>query len=94
MASVGYGYSGLRSWSAGVAASYMSSTSLGNAIGRYQSLVGSYHMSRHIAGPISFVSSFNATQYRSDTVSAYNRLIYTASVGFGYSTGERPVPFF
>jgi hypothetical protein len=93
-ASVGYGYSGLRGWSLNAAATYTSALSLGNVTGRYKDLMGMYSMSRQIVGPLSFVSSFNATRYRSASFTGYNRLIYTASVGIGFSSGNKPVRFF
>jgi hypothetical protein len=51
-------------------------------------------MSRQIVKSLSFVSSFSATQYQSGSFNAYNRLIYTASVGIGFSSKKIPVRFF
>jgi hypothetical protein len=93
-ASAGYGYSGLRKWSLNVGVSYVTALSLGNVRGGYGDITGSFGMSRQIKGPLSFVSSFGATQYRSNTFSNYNRLIYTGSVGLGFSTKNIPVRFF
>jgi hypothetical protein len=62
-------------------ATYMSALSLGNVTGRYAGLTGSCRVSRQIVGALSFVSSFNAMRYQSESIAAYNRLIYTASVG-------------
>jgi hypothetical protein len=93
-ASVGYGYSILRDWSLNVSATYMSALSLGNATGHYEGLTGSCRLSRHIAGALSFVSSFNAMRYQSESIAAYDRLIYTASVGFAFSSRNSPMQFF
>jgi hypothetical protein len=93
-ASVGYGYSGLRKWSMSIGASYLTALSLGNVQGGYGQIAGSYSASRQLVGKLSFVSSFNATQYRSNSFTAYDRLIYSASVGFAFSTKNIPVRFF
>lgn len=93
-AAAGYGYSGLRKWNLNVGVTYVTALSLGNVQGGYGEISGSYGMSRQIVKSLSFVSSFNATQYRSGSFSAYNRLIYSASVGIGYSSRNIPVRFF
>jgi hypothetical protein len=93
-AGVGYGYSGLRKWSLNLGASYVRALSLGNIQGSYGEFSGTYSMSRQIIGQLSFVSSFNATKYESDPFAAYNRLIYTASIGLGFSSKNIPVRFF
>jgi hypothetical protein len=93
-ASAGYGYSGLRKWSLNIGASYFSALSIGNVQGSYGDIAGSYGMSRQIVGPLSLVSSFSATKYRSSSFNAYNRLIYSVSVGIGFSSKSIPVRFF
>jgi hypothetical protein len=93
-ASVGYGYSGLRKWNMSIGATYVRSLSFGNVQGGYGDLSGSYSVSRQLTGKLSFVSSFNATKYESSSFSAYNRLIYSASIGLGYSSRDIPVRFF
>jgi hypothetical protein len=93
-AMAGYGYSGLRKWSLGLSVSYSTALSLGNVTGNYGQVTGSYSMSRQIVKSLSFVSSFSATQYQSGSFNAYNRLIYTASVGIGFSSKKIPVRFF
>jgi hypothetical protein len=94
IASVGYGYSGLRKWSLNIGASYGSALSFGNIRGSYGQVTGVYSMSRQIVKSLSFISSFSATQYQSGSFAAYNRLIYTASVGLGFSTRNIPVRYF
>jgi hypothetical protein len=51
-------------------------------------------MSRQIVKSLSFVSSFSASKYQSSSFSGYNRLIYSASVGLGFSPSNIPVRFF
>jgi hypothetical protein len=93
-AGAGYGYSGLRKWSLSIGVSYVKALSLGNVQGGYGQVAGSYGMSRQIVGQLSFLSSFSATQYQSNSFSLYNRLIYSASVGLGFSSKSIPVRFF
>ena len=93
-AGAGYGYSGLRKWGLSIGVNYMKALSLGNVQGGYGQISGSYSMSRQIVGQLSFVSSFSATQYQSNSFNLYNRLIYSASVGLGFSTKSIPVRFF
>jgi len=93
-ATAGYGYTGLRDWSANISANYASSDSLGSVAGRYGQWGGQFRLSRRITGSVSVVSSFTALQYDSGAYAGYNRLIYTASIGLGFSSGERPVRLF
>jgi hypothetical protein len=93
-ASAGYGYSGLRRWNLSIGVYYTKALSVGNIQGGYGQVTGFLGMSRRIVGQLSFVSSFNATKYQSDTFSAYNRLIYSASIGLGFSSKPIPVRFF
>ena len=93
-ASAGYGYSGLRKWSLGTGVTYTRALSLGNVQGSYGQVSGSFGLSRQIIRQLSFVASFSATQYQSGSFSAYNRLIYSASAGLGYSSKNIPVRFF
>jgi hypothetical protein len=93
-ASVGYGYSGLRKWSLNIGATYLTALSLGNVQGGYGQVSGSFSMSRTLVGKLSIVSSFSATQYQSGSFMAYNHLIYTASIGLGFSSRNIPVRLF
>jgi hypothetical protein len=93
-AAAGYGYSGLRKWNMNVGVTYIRALSLGNIQGSYGQITGSYGVSRRIVGQLNFVSSFNATKYQSPSFSAYNRLIYTASIGIGFSSKDIPLRFF
>jgi hypothetical protein len=91
---LGYGYTGLRKWSLGLSAQYTTALSFGNVQGGYGQIMGTYSMSRQLVKSLSLVSAFTATQYRSNTFSGYNRLIYMASIGLGFSSGNLPVRFF
>ncbi|HUB78278.1 MAG TPA: hypothetical protein VMB03_05750 [Bryobacteraceae bacterium] len=93
-ASAGYGYSGLRKWSLNAGLFYSRALSLGNIQGGYGGLSGSVAMSHELFSHVSFVASFYATKYQSSSFSPYNRLIYTASIGLGYSSKNIPVRFF
>jgi hypothetical protein len=87
----GYGYTGLRHWSLGVAFTYATALSIGNVNGGYGNISGSFSMSRSLGHALSFVTSYSANQYRSPNFTLYNRLIYTGSVGIGWSPGDIPL---
>ena len=87
----GYGYTGLRRWSLGVGCTYTTALSIGNVNGGYGSISGSFNMSRSLGHSLSFVTSYLANQYRSPDFTRYNRLIYSASVGIGWSPGDIPL---
>jgi hypothetical protein len=93
-ASGGYGYSGLHKWSLNAGAYYVRALSLGNVQGGYGQVTGTFSLSRQLVSHLSFVASFNATHYQSSTFNPYNRLIYSASIGLGYSSRNIPVRFF
>jgi hypothetical protein len=93
-ASASYGYSGLHKWSLGIGVNYTTALSLGNINGGYGQVTGYYGMSRQLFGKLSFVSGFNATHYFSNSFAGYDRLIYSASAGFGYSSRTIPIRFF
>jgi hypothetical protein len=87
----GYGYTGLRRWSLGVAFAYTSALSIGNVDGSYGNVTGNFSISRALFRNINFVSTYGANQYLSNSFTHYNRLIYTAMVGIGWSPGEVPL---
>jgi hypothetical protein len=87
----GYGYTGLRRWSLGINVTYISALSIGNVSGSYGNISGSFSMSRSLGHSLSFVTSYSANQYRSPNFTHYNRLIYTGSVGIGWSPGAIPL---
>jgi hypothetical protein len=94
IASAGYGYSGLRKWNLNIGVRYATALSLGNVQGGYGQVAGLYGLSRQIVKSLNFVSSFAATQYQSGSFGAYNRLIYSASIGLGFSSNNVPLRFF
>ncbi len=93
-ANAGYGYSGLRKWSFNIGVGYVRALSLGNIQGTYGQVAGSFGLSRQLFSHVSFVSSVSATQYQSGSFTEYNHLIYSATVGLGFSTKNIPVRFF
>jgi hypothetical protein len=90
----GYGYSGLKQWSLNASVQYSTALSFGNVTGGYGSVSGGISMGHKLFGAISLTSSFSATQYQSNSFTLYNHLVYSASVGLGYSTKGIPVRLF
>jgi hypothetical protein len=90
-ATAGYGYTGLRRWSMGATASYSKALSQANLVGDYGGAAGTFSMSRTIARNFHFVASFAANQYRSNAFTRYNRLVYTATAGLGWTPGDVPL---
>jgi hypothetical protein len=93
-AQLGYSYSFLRDWTFNVGGTYLSALSAGNAVGQYRDFGATYRMTRRIAGPITFISTFTAMRYSSASVAGYDRLIYIASAGFRFTSGDRPMGSF
>jgi hypothetical protein len=93
-AAAGYGYSGLKKWNMNVSVTYGRSLSLANVTGSYSQVAGFFGMSRQIVSKLSFYTSLSATQYQSGSFSLYNRFIYTASAGVGWSSRSIPLRFF
>ena len=87
----GYGYTGLRHWSIGLSASYIKSFSFINNVGNYGGVAGSFSISRQLMHNVNFVAAFTANQYQSSSFQKYNRLIYSASVGLGWTPGDVPL---
>jgi hypothetical protein len=90
-AMAGYNYTGLRRWSFGVAAGYQRANSIGNVIGTYGGPTGTVTASRQIIRNVHGIASFSARQYSSASFALYNRLIYDARIGVGYSPGDVPL---
>ncbi len=88
---VGYGYNGIRHWSIGLSASQVKSQSIGNVIGEYSSASGSLSVSRQLWNTMHLVSSFSVRNYSSGSFTGYNRLIYSATLGFGFAPGAIPL---
>jgi hypothetical protein len=87
----GYEYTGLRRWSMNAQAGDSWSDTTGNATGSYRGVTGNMSVSRSLGGSAHFTASFSARQYQSASFSQYNRLIYSATVGIGFTPGDVPL---
>jgi len=86
-----YNYTGLRHWSAGLDFSYYSSKAISNLNGHYAGLSGGLHISRRLVHSLHFVTNFAVRQYSSQDYARYDRLIYRATIGFGWAPGDLPL---
>lgn len=86
-----YSYTGLKRWSFSAHAGWSKSQSIGNVSGTYGGEDGGFSMSRQLVKSIHFVSGFSARKYSSGTYDAYNRTIYEASFGLGWTPGDVPL---
>ena len=87
----GYTYTGVRHWSFDIQAGYDQSKSLMNFVGEYRDYRGGFRLSHQITGALHAIAGVSASQYDSPSFANYNRLIYDARVGFGFSPGDVPV---
>jgi len=87
----GYAYTGLRRWSFNSEVTAGLGKSIGNVIGDYNTYAGTITVSRRIGGAWSTITSFSARYYNSSDFTNYNRTIYTARVGIGFSPGDVPL---
>jgi hypothetical protein len=87
----GYTYTGLRRWSFAAEVSYARARSLGNIEGVYSSTSGSLTASRQIIRTVHFLVSYSARHYDSPDLTGYNRVIYAARVGIGFTPGDVPL---
>ena len=90
-ANAGYNFTGLRRWSFGINASYQWAQSLGNVGGRYNTAAGGFTISRQITRSVHALATFRASKYSSPTYSNYNRPIYDARIGLGFTPGDVPL---
>ena len=90
-ASLGYSYTGLRYWSFSAQFGYDRANSLGNIIGSYGDLGGSVSASRTLSHSLNVVASLYGRKYQSGTFAAYDRLIYSARIGLGFTPGDIPL---
>jgi hypothetical protein len=94
-ASAGYTYTGVRRWSFAANAFYNKATTVGETVGgvagSYGGTNGTLSASRLIARSMHVVASFNANRYNSDNFALYNRTIYSARFGFGWTPGDIPL---
>jgi hypothetical protein len=90
-AAAGYTYTGLRKWSFNIESGYDRSKSLGNVLGYYGNVGGSFSASRELGHSLHAIASFYARQYQSPDFTKYNRLIYSARLGIGFTPGDIPL---
>ncbi len=89
-AMVGYTYTGLRRWSFSSFFDYNRSSTIGIA-GKYGNLGGTITASRQIARSLHLVGAVQANKYESPTYAQYNRPIYDAHFGLGWTPGIVPL---
>ena len=90
-AMAGYTYTGLRRWSFNTNAMYARASVLGVGHSHYGDAVGSVAASRQITRFMHFVATYSLRKYLSPDFNQYNRLLYTVSVGFGFTPGDIPL---
>jgi hypothetical protein len=89
--SAGYTYTGLRRWSFSSDVTYNHAKSIGHNIGRYSDVSGTVSLSRQIQRTVHFVFGLDVRQYQSGNYQKYNRLVYGAHIGLGFSPGDVPL---
>ena len=87
----GYTYTGLRHWSFSTEFNSNLSQSVGNVIGGYRDYGGALRTSREIGHALHTFAAFSAHRYSSASFAGYNRPIYDARVGIGFSPGDVPL---
>jgi len=90
-AAAGYTYTGLRRWSFTMQALFDRGSSLGNIIGTYGDISTGFSMSRQITGGMHFVAGGEARRYQSPSFNQYNRNVYDAHIGLGFTPGNVPL---
>ena len=87
----GYTYTGLRRWSFNITLAGDMATSIGNVSGDYNDYGGQVQTSRQVSRFVHAIASFSARRYSSPNFAAYNRPIYDARIGVGFSPGDLPL---
>jgi hypothetical protein len=90
-ATIGYTYTGLRRWSCTAQVMYDRGDSQGNVLGTYGDISGGMSISRQIVKSLHFVVGADARRYQSPSFNLYNRTVYDASLGLGFSPGAIPL---
>ncbi len=90
-ANAGYSYTGFRHWSFTLQTFYERAKSLGNFIGTYGDFSGGFAMSRQITGSLHVVAGAEARHYQSPSFNQYNRNVYDAHIGLGFTPGDVPL---
>jgi hypothetical protein len=87
----GYNFTGLRRWSFGASVMTSRASSLGNVVGDYNTTSGGFTVSRQISRLVHLIASVRASKYSSPDFANYNRPIYDARIGFGFTPGDVPL---
>jgi hypothetical protein len=87
----GYSYTGLKRWSFSANAGWNKSQSVGNVTGTYGGTIATVSMSRQIVRGLHFVTNVGVRKYSSTTFNNYNRNIYDARIGLGWTPGDIPL---
>jgi hypothetical protein len=87
----GYSYTGLRRWSFSLQANADLAKSFANVVGQYNDYGGQFQASRQVSRAVHAIASFSGRKYSSPTFAGYNRPIYDARVGVGFSPGDLPL---
>ena len=87
----GYTYTGLRRWSFNFNTAYSRASGLSTQNTRYGNVMATVAASRQIARSLHFIASYSARQYQSPDFNKYNRLVYVATMGFGFTPGDVPL---
>ena len=91
MGSAGYTYTGLRRWSFGANITYERAKSIGNVVGSYDSEIAYVSMSRQLVHSLHLVASFSGRKYHSPSFASYNQVVYTGTIGLGWTPGDVPL---
>jgi hypothetical protein len=87
----GYTFTGLRRWSFGLEFSSDLAKSVANVTGDYNDYGGALRTSRQISRAVHAIAIISARRYSSPSFIGYNRPIYDARIGFGFSPGDVPL---
>lgn len=90
-ANAGYSYTGLRNWSFTSNVGWTRAQSIGNVTGEYGGVTMSVGTSRQLIKSIHFVATVSARRYSSTDFNTYNRTIYDARIGLGWTPGDIPL---
>jgi hypothetical protein len=87
----GFSYIGARHWTIDTQAGRAWGRATGTLQGNYGGTTGTVSVARTLFRWVHLTSQFSMRQYQSSDYSLYNRRIYTAMIGLGFSPGELPL---
>jgi hypothetical protein len=88
----GYDYSGTwKRWSIGTYTNYQQAKALGGIRAHYATESAGVSISRRLFRYTQYVMGFSIRNYSSKDYGAYNRTVYSAHAGLGFSPGEVPL---